>query len=290
MPSPGSERRSCRAWPSGSTDQPTLRRSKPAAERWPSSVPATTGSSRGRTADLAERIVADGWRGRVGAAARRGSDAGHVPSPEPGDQRPGRRHDRGRGSGPERRPDHGRLGPRAGPRVLRGARSDRCARLGRLPGLPAGVPRRGPDRGRDRRADRGSRPGRSGRRSPPDGRSGPPRPKRHRGPAPGAILASLGPAEAGVAAALARGSATVDDLERIDVTARGDLARRPDRPRAARIGERRGGSLSPGRYPRRTGPTRTRPRSRAGCPGSTASATLTRTVRANVRLTAARCR
>ena len=113
---------------------------------------ATSSSSREPIDRLARADRRDGRGHRLGAAAGRDSDAGHVPATQPGDQRPLGRDDRGRGGGSQRGPDHGRMGARAGPRVLRRARPDRRADLGRLPRLPARVSRPGPDRGRDRRA------------------------------------------------------------------------------------------------------------------------------------------
>ena len=63
---------------------------------------------------LAGRIVAVGWRHRLGARPGRRPDQGHVPAAQPDHQRSVRCDGRGRGTGSQRSVDHGLLGTRAG--------------------------------------------------------------------------------------------------------------------------------------------------------------------------------
>ena len=124
-----------------------------------------------------ERLAASdrgGRRGdRVRARAGRTPDARHVPAPEPGHQRPRRRHRRGRGAGTQRRAHHRVVGPRAGPRVLHRPGPDRRTGVGRLPGVPARVRGERADRDghpaapRRPRAWRTAWPNRACRRTPP---------------------------------------------------------------------------------------------------------------------------
>ena len=105
-------------------------------------------------------------RGRLGAGAGRRPASGHVPAPEPRDQRPGRRDGHRRGKRTQRRPDHGQLGAGAGAGVLRRARPARRRPEPGLQSPTAALPGPGSRRAGDPRAPGGPRPGR-GRRIRP---------------------------------------------------------------------------------------------------------------------------
>ena len=132
--------------PRGRGRRRRARRSRSSARAMPSLHPRA--HSR-----LADSIVASG--GAV--VSELGPDIdpsqGHVPAPQPDHQRPGRCDGRGRGAGPERRPDHGLVGARAGTRVLPRARARSMPRR-RPAALPscASSRERDPDRGRASRS------------------------------------------------------------------------------------------------------------------------------------------
>ena len=88
-----------------------------AVRRWRSSGPATGGCIRTPTrGSLTNRRRRRG--GRLGARAGHQCEPELVPASQPDHQRAGRRHGRRRGRPEERRPDHGRLGARAGSRPV----------------------------------------------------------------------------------------------------------------------------------------------------------------------------
>ena len=110
---------SCRVWPSAST----ARRMRPRSRRAAVDGRRSSVSGHAPAVPARPRRLADGdrrRRRRGGLRARAGQppDQGHVPAAEPADQRPRRRDDRRRGRPPERRPDHGVLGARAGTRLF----------------------------------------------------------------------------------------------------------------------------------------------------------------------------